>query len=149
MEHSPRKIADDINRLSLLLRSGSHVGGLNPAQWAALRFIAHAGERDKTPGGVTRYLGATKGTVSQTLIALEKKGYISRTKSDRDGRSTRLELTESGETLIRRDPLQDIEAAAAAMGDDGPVLAMLLERLLHSLEELAGFDDIGVSDERP
>ncbi|MGE0232751.1 MAG: MarR family winged helix-turn-helix transcriptional regulator [Flavobacteriaceae bacterium] len=136
-ESPPRAIADHIDRLARLLRARAQVSGLNPAQWAALRYLARANRFSRTPGAVTRYLGATKGTVSQTLIALERKGLLGRRRSPRDGRSVELALTEKGQAFIRRDPLQDVEAAAAMLGGEAAALAGQLGALLGAMAELS------------
>jgi DNA-binding MarR family transcriptional regulator len=94
-----------IDRLDRIARSGEAKGGLNPAQWEALRFIARANRFSRTPAGVAEYLGSTRGTVSQTLITLEEKGHITREPSARDGRSVTLALTARGRELLRSDPM--------------------------------------------
>ncbi|MCC6205883.1 MAG: MarR family transcriptional regulator, partial [Hyphomicrobiales bacterium] len=85
-----------IDRIERLVRSGVTVHGLNPAQWEALRYLARANRFSRTPAGLAAYLGSTRGTVSQTLIALEQKGFVARQASDRDRRSIDLSLTAKG-----------------------------------------------------
>src|SRR3546814_3015773 len=63
-----------LDRLSRLTRELQFVDGLNPAQWEALRFLATANKYSRPPPALAEYLGATKGTVSQNLIAPESKG---------------------------------------------------------------------------
>ena len=94
-----------IDRLDRLTRSGANVAGLNPAQWEALRYLSRANRFSRTPAALADYLGATRGTVSQTLIALEQKGFVGRTQSARDKRSIDLELTHQGEAALKDDPL--------------------------------------------
>lgn len=105
-----------IDRLDRLARSGEAVGALNPAQWEALRFIARANRFSRTPAALAEYLGSTRGTVSQTLIALEQKGHVTREPSPRDRRSVVLELTPKGSEALRRDPIlalaADLESTA-------------------------------------
>ncbi|MBU1211649.1 MAG: MarR family transcriptional regulator [Alphaproteobacteria bacterium] len=109
-------VAHLIDRLDRLARSGEAVGELNPAQWEALRFVARANRFSRTPAALAEYLGSTRGTVSQTLIALEQKGHVTREPSLRDRRSIMLELTPMGAHAMRRDPIlalaADIEATA-------------------------------------
>ncbi len=68
-----------IERLDRLVRSGESGHGLNPAQWEALRYLARANRFSRNPAALADYLGSTRGTVSQTLIALEQKGHVART----------------------------------------------------------------------
>ena len=70
------RAASLIDRLGRLMRSGEHAGDLNPAQWEALRYLARANRFSRTPAALAQYLGSTRGTVSQTLIALEDHGRI-------------------------------------------------------------------------
>jgi DNA-binding MarR family transcriptional regulator len=97
--------------------------GLNPSQRAVLRYLARANRHSRAPSLVAEYLGATRGTVSQTLHALERKGLVVAVPSQTDRRSIRHDLTPEGRALADRtdaiktalaglDPLQ-----AAAMED--------------------------------
>ncbi|MBI1386353.1 MAG: MarR family transcriptional regulator [Rhizobiales bacterium] len=97
-----------INRLDRLSRSNEAKGGLNPAQWEALRYVAQANRFSRTPAALAEYLGATRGTISQTLIALEQKGHVTRQPSTRDKRSITLALTPAGSETLARDPLLDL-----------------------------------------
>ena len=69
-------IASLVDRLSRLAHSLQYSQGLNPAQWNALRYLARANKYSTSPGVLAEYFRTTKGTVSQTLIALESKGLI-------------------------------------------------------------------------
>lgn len=105
-----------IDRLDRLARGGEAAGELNPAQWEALRFVARANRFSRTPAALAEYLGSTRGTVSQTLIALEQKGHVTREPSTRDRRSIMLEMTQTGAQALKNDPIlalaADIEGAA-------------------------------------
>lgn len=96
---------DQICRLN---DSASFVHGLNPAQWAALRFFAAANPQVRTTTAFARYHATTKGTASKSVRALERKGYLTRERSIHDGRAAILEVTERGRRLLREDPLDDL-----------------------------------------
>ena len=100
------------------MRAGDFGTGLNPAQWEALRYLLRANRFSKTPAALADYLNATRGTVSQTLIALEEKGLIEKTKSEKDARSFSLTLTEEGRKMLTRDSegalARDIDRAGKA-----------------------------------
>ncbi len=104
-----------IERLARLVTNEGHAHGLKPAQWEALRYLARANRFSRTPGGLTAYLGLTKGTVSQTLMALERAGLIRKTANPGDRRSIRLDLTEKGTALLALDGMATIRAAFAAL----------------------------------
>ena len=115
-EADGRMIVWPLERLARLMRAREHDDGLNPAQWEALRFLSRANRFSNSPGALTRYLGATKGTVSQTVIALERKGFI--TKSLREGgrKTISLALTEKGQAALARDPWADLARVAEDLG---------------------------------
>ena len=124
-----RMIAWPLERLARLLRAREHEDGLNPAQREALRYLARANRFSNTPGALTRYLGATKGTISQTVMALERKGLI--TKAERNARkAVHLTLTEKGREVLARDPWSDLAAAAEELG------GKTRRRMQRGLEEL-------------
>jgi DNA-binding MarR family transcriptional regulator len=108
-------IATDMERLTRLIRASEHRDGLNPAQWEALRFLARANRFSNSPGALTSYLGATKGTVSQTLKSLEAKGLV--VKAPRGGRrgSLSLELTPKAVEALAADPWTRCSADAAGL----------------------------------
>lgn len=95
-------------RLERLSRAGQGSDGLNPAQWEALRYVARANRFSRNPAAVAVYFGATRGTVSQTLIALEEKGMLRRLPSKADRRGIDLALTARGEQMLREDPLHEL-----------------------------------------
>ncbi len=109
-----RMIVWPLERLARLMRAREHADHLNPAQWEALRFLNRANRFSNTPAALTRYLGATKGTVSQTLMALERKGCVS--KSARAGGRKSIELTEKGREALSRDPWADLATRADELG---------------------------------
>lgn len=104
-----------LERLSRVLQNEAHAGGLKPTQWEALRYLACANRVSRTPSALTAYLGMTKGTVSQTLNALERKGLLRKRGDPADRRQLRLELTAKGRRLLAQDPLEAIRQAAAAL----------------------------------
>ena len=100
-------IAWPLERLTRVMRAGEHEGGLNPAQWEALRYLSRANRFSNSPIALTRFLGSTKGTISQTIKALERKGYIAKGPRENEGRSISLSLTPKGSEALGRDPLTE------------------------------------------
>lgn len=142
---SARRIATLIDRLARLSRELQFAEGLNPAQWEALRFLAQANPQSRTPSAVAEYLGATKGTASQTLIALENKGLIRRERCAADKRQRDLALTEAGEALLAKDPINTLGLAADELPEeDSRALVRGLTRLLHDVQRAHGVRSFGV-----
>ena len=110
-----RMIAWRLERLARVMRAREHEGGMTPAQREALRYLARANRFSNTPGALTRYLGATKGTISQTVMALERKGYIA--KAERNAKkAVHLSLTEKGLDALGSDPWAELAAEAEELG---------------------------------
>jgi DNA-binding MarR family transcriptional regulator len=109
-------IAAPLERLARLMRAAEHDQGLNPAQWEALRYIARANRFSNSPGALTRYLGATKGTISQTVMALERKGFIAKSPRADEKRSVELALTGQGREVLVKDSWSRLASAAEALG---------------------------------
>ncbi len=118
--------------------------GLNPAQWDSLRYVARANQLSRTPGGLASFLGTTKGTASQTLKALEKKGYVRRVADKADKRVRHLAITEAGEALLREDPLNCLDLAVRDLPPQlAEPLASALTQLCGQMRNRCGSTDVG------
>jgi DNA-binding MarR family transcriptional regulator len=134
-----------LDRIGRLTRELQFADGLNPAQWEALRFLAQANKYSRSPTALADYLGATKGTVSQTLIALESKGLITRCKKTEDRRQVDLCLTDAGQAMLGKDPMQTLEQATMEVADElGAEMVKGLSRLLHDLQTRNQINEFGV-----
>lgn len=109
-------IAHSLERLGRIMRAAEHDGGLNPAQWEGLRYLGRANRFSNSPGALTRYLGSTKGTVSQTLKALERKGFIAKSSRPGGTRSITLTVTEKGQKALAADPWNSLANIAEELG---------------------------------
>jgi len=112
------EVAELLDRLRRAAQAIQFVHGLNPAQWEALRFLGRANRYSRSPSTLAEYLGTTKGTASQTLRALEGKGYVRRCRDCNDRRGVSLELTAEGRALLLRDPMLGIARAVEALPED-------------------------------
>ena len=141
--------SDDITllleRLSRVLHNESHAAGLKPTQWEALRFLARANRFSRSPSAVTVYLGMTKGTVSQTLNALERKGLIRKKTDPGNRRTVQLELTDGALALLQRDPLENLlQSASRLQPAEQRRLATDLGELLRDMLKRRGGRPFGV-----
>ncbi|RED48620.1 MarR family winged helix-turn-helix transcriptional regulator [Aestuariispira insulae] len=112
------RLAALLYRLVGLVRSREQATILNPVQWEALRYLHWANRFSASPKGATEYLGSTKGTVSQTLIALEKKGLIEKRQDAEDKRKIHLVLTPAGQELLTQDPQALLEEDLKSLPED-------------------------------
>ncbi len=130
---------DLLERLSSLMRVWFRehplLADLQPIQLSALMYLARCNRYSNTPLAVTDYLGLTKGTVSQSLKALEAKGLIVKHQDARDKRSVHLELTAPAQSLLAAVlPPAFISAAAQRMGKQADELEHLLLELLRNVQ---------------
>lgn len=128
-----------LERLSRVLQNESFAGGLKPVQWEVLRYLALCNRFSRNPSAVTAFLGLTKGTVSQSLIALERKGLVSKQSSAADRRNIQLALTSKGQNLLDDDPLSTMLQGTQKLGSDNQeLIAQGLQTLLHSILQKRG-----------
>lgn len=109
-------------------------GGLTAAQWTALRYFARANRFSRTVSAFAGFHATTKGTASQTVKSLVGRQLLTRTPSERDGRSATLDLTSAGQALLAQDPFQTLVDAVARLPrqqrrDVAAGLAQVLENL--------------------
>ena len=99
------RIRNLINRLARLDAAGGWVGDLNPTQKAALEYLARANRYSRAPSQVADFIGTTRGTMSQTLKALMRKGYVSEQRQKTDQRSISYALTTTGAEILNQSNL--------------------------------------------
>ena len=104
MDKSPLVLLELIGRLGNLMRAeGRRVGGdesLQAVHVEALMYLSRANRYSNTPQALAEYLGITKGTASQSLLLLDRRGLIERYQDDLDRRVVRLRLSTTGEQWI-------------------------------------------------
>ena len=139
-----------LERLTNLLRAEQRQAGmhdaLQPVHLTSLLYLSRANRYSDTPAGVTEYLGATKGTVSQSLVVLERKGLVAKRSDERDRRVIHLELTNEGRRLLAyrwpahrlREALAELSEAQRGRFEDA------LRDLLTSLQRSHGSRSFGV-----
>lgn len=130
------RIASLIERLGNLLRAEERFTGresrLQPIHLQILRYLSICNRYSDSPAGVTEFLGATKGTTSQSINVLVKKGYLKKQPDKEDGRKTHLILTPKAERYINNDyPPNEFSNALSEMDpNERSELSSLLNNLL-------------------
>ncbi len=141
---SDKQLTELIDRLSRITLNAGHAKGLKPAQWEALRYLASANRFSATPGALTLWLGSTKGTVSQTVISLEKRGLVAKTAGG-DKRSVRLALTDAGVQMLMDDGLSKIYSGVSSIDPAiRTAITAALSRLVSALLKSNGSRPFGV-----
>src|SRR4030088_1584610 len=104
LDKNPLVLLELVERLGNLMRTELRKAGadetLQPVHRQALVYLSRANRYSNTPQALADYLGLTKGTVSQTLLLLDRRGLIERFEDDVDRRVVRLRLSTSGERLL-------------------------------------------------
>lgn len=93
----------------------SAAGGLTPAQWTALRYFSRANRFSRTVSAFAEFHATSRGTASQTVKGLVEQGYLQRTPSPSDGRSTRLDVTAKAVGILADDPFHRLTRAADSL----------------------------------
>ncbi len=99
------RIREMIHRLSRLDAAADWREDLNPTQVAVLDYLHRANRFSRSPSQVADYLGTTRGTTSQTLKSLVRKGYVDQQPSPADQRVVRFHLTDKGAAMVKIDRL--------------------------------------------
>jgi len=137
------EISDLIDRISRIGAAGHWVGDLNPAQLAALSYLTKANQYSRAPSQIAEYLSAMRGTVSNTLKALARKGLIEEQKSETDRRRTSYTITAAGLTALNFDT--SIDTALAGMSEKEAIkLAENLKSFVRKILQVRGDRGFGM-----
>lgn len=108
-----------IERMSSLIRSEERRKctelGLQPGHLQIMDYLSRCNRYSDTPAAIANYLGMTRGTISQTLILLGKKGYIQKTADVNDLRVVHLSLLSEGRVILEKARPTDLYSKASAV----------------------------------
>ena len=145
-----KAIHELLERLSNLMRNEARRVGatddLLPIQLEALHYLSLCNRYSDTPMGLTDYLGQTKGTVSQSVKVLEKKGFVNKVADQTDKRITHLQVTKAGRRLLDSViPAPILQSACAPLSEPAQVqIVTSLSILLRALQQANGLKTFGV-----
>jgi MarR family transcriptional regulator, negative regulator of the multidrug operon emrRAB len=141
-----RKLLQLVERIGNLLsaserREGAK-SGLQPIHLRVLHYLSRCNRYSNTPAAVAGFLEITRGTASQSIIVLERAGYIRKRPDPEDGRVVRLQLTAKGSKILSiptawSTTVETLQAHAAAVTLD------TLEELLRGLQRAEGSRSFG------
>jgi len=119
------KLRDLVERLSGLMRAEQRAAGiedqLQPVHQNVLRYLARCNRYSNTPAAVTEFLQITKGTVSQSIRLLERRGLVLKRPDKQDGRIVRLRLSANGHRLVAK---LDKQVSWARLGENIDTVAL-------------------------
>ena len=122
--------------------------GLQPIHVQFLDYLNECNSYSNTAVGITEYFGLTKGTVSQTLQVLERKGYIEKYHDEEDARVTHLVLSKNGELLLKEASNDDAfeQAQQAVLSKQYATLDEALRMTLFTLQRKCDVKTFGSCD---
>ena len=132
---SARETAEFLLLVGRLVQAEGYGDELSPAQWMALRFFARANSFSRTPSAFAEFQATTRGTASQAIKALEAGGYLVRQRSEADGRSVTLRLTDKGAEAVACDPFEVLVRAVDSL--DAKMQTAMHRALHHVLTTVA------------
>lgn len=141
------ELVESVGRLAAAERRRRAIAaGLQPVHVQALEYLRRCNRYSNTPQALTDYLGLTKGTVSQSLQLLERKGLIVRLQDAADRRVLRLALTAAGTAMTENAGTPEewrtaLAAQPSAAIDDA---TYTLARLLTDMQRQRGGQSFGV-----
>jgi len=118
--------------------------GLLPIHVQVLSYLARANRYSDIPIAIAEYFGITRGTVSQSISVLERKGLLIKLPDARHGKRIHLRLTRGGKSVLRNAWAQRMDQALHAMALDTDSLESALRGLLLGLQRLNGRRAFGV-----
>ena len=86
--------------------------GLQAVHFQVLNYLSRCNKYSNTPASLANFLGMTRGTVSQSLIILEKKGLISKQVDQKDRRVIHLQLSSAGQEILKEARPSELFASA-------------------------------------
>lgn len=142
--HTPDRIAELLVHLGRATQSEDARSELTAAQWTCLRFFARANGSTRTPSAFASFQATTRGTASQIIKSLERRGLVSRTRSERDRRSVCFDLTEEGRAMLDNDPLRVLVGLIDGLEDaESARFEATLSGLASALAEKRGVPSFG------
>lgn len=136
------RLSDLLDRIARLRAAESWRDDLNPSQRAALDYLGRANRFSRSPSQVADYLASTRGTVSQTLKSLSRKGLVEEVRSEADKRSISYEVTPQGRAHLSAN--RKASTLADLTDREAGLLTDLLERLLHGVLTQRGGRSFGM-----
>ena len=118
--------------------------GLLPIHVQVLSYLSRANRYSDLPIAIAEYFGITRGTVSQSLAVLERKGLLRKRPDPRHGRRIHFALTAAGEKVLRDSWARRIDEVLESVPVDAAQLEAGLRSLLKGLQQLNGQHAFGV-----
>ncbi len=138
-------IFEFVERMAALIRSEERKRctelRLQLVHFEVLNYLSQANQYTDTPAATAAYFGMTRGTVSQSLIILEKKGYLEKSKDDTDKRIVHVRILPPGVALIKKASIVELYNKATSiliLTTPAPTPTHQFIKVLSALQKAAG-----------
>jgi DNA-binding MarR family transcriptional regulator len=135
------RLREGLDRLGAVSRSdlwsATTAGGFNPAQAQALALLSGRAASGLRVKEVALHLGVSQPTATDTIAALERKGFVLRQADPDDARATIVRVTDNGQialTGLAKGPSAIGEALALLSPGEQADLLLLTIKLIRSLQ---------------
>lgn len=132
----PHEHEHDESLAGLLDRCGHYyahrIGGRRRGQISVMAWLAN--NPDATQKELSEGLNITPASLSEVLMKLERKGYVTRIKDENDRRFVRVRLTEEGEATLNKPAEEAVDHFTALSETEQETLKLLLNKLLTDWE---------------
>ncbi|MFS8047619.1 MarR family winged helix-turn-helix transcriptional regulator [Rhizobium sp. BR 314] len=111
---------------------------LNPTQFAILSLLAARARTGLAVKEIAAHLGVSQPTATDSINALERKGYLRKTPDPRDGRAVSIGLTPEGSEALLAGKAEDgltAQAVEALDGGEQEDLLLCLIKMIRHLQE--------------
>ncbi|MBL8421662.1 MAG: MarR family transcriptional regulator [Dechloromonas sp.] len=112
--------------------------GLLPIHIQVLHYLMRANRYSDLPIAIAEYFGITRGTVSQTLAVLERKGLLTKEPDAHHGKRLHLRLTPAGESVLGESWVERVEQALCERSIEAAALESTLRHLLSAMQRVNG-----------
>ena len=112
-----------------------------------LEYLSLCNKYSDTPAAIANYLGMTRGTVSQTLIILEKRAYIKKNQDHLDKRVYHIQLLGKGRSILNKaKPTELFKKAATILQANSSILTEneIFTEALRALQKANNSNSFGV-----
>lgn len=121
--------------------------GLLPIHIQVLHYLMRANRYSDLPIAIAEYFGITRGTVSQTLAVLERKGLLTKEPDAQHGKRLHLKLTPAGESVLSESWGERVEWMLCEGAIESAVLESTLRNLLTVMQRANGQRAFGLCRE--
>lgn len=142
-------LRDLLDRIGGLLRAEQRTAGQNerlqPVHQDVLHYLSRCNRYSNTPAAVTEFLQITKGTASQSIQVLERRGLILKRADKHDRRVVRLRLSAKGQRVasgLREFPGSD-DIWTAIDSAELSVTEKTMTSVLRQLQKKNGYGSFG------